>query len=191
MKVMTILGSPRKGGNTATVLDWVEDELRANHHVVDRANMVDYRVQGCMECYRCQGVSDEPGCSHDDDGNALFKRMISADVILIASPLFCWGFSSQIKPLIDRCYCLVTGYNDGRPNSLIENKRAVLLVTAAGPIEGNADLISETFRRFCDYLRCDFTAQLVVPFCSTRDALGEDVQARAKELAAKIMAVKV
>jgi hypothetical protein len=47
MRVMTILGSPRRQGNTAKVLGWIEDQLRAAGRQVDAANILDYHVQGC------------------------------------------------------------------------------------------------------------------------------------------------
>jgi multimeric flavodoxin WrbA len=54
MRIMTILGSPRRHGNTATVLTWIEDWLRSEDHEVDRANILDYSVRGCGECMACK-----------------------------------------------------------------------------------------------------------------------------------------
>ena len=54
MRVMTILGSPRRNGNTAMVLGWVEDHFRAAGHQIDSANMLDYEVGGCSECMSCK-----------------------------------------------------------------------------------------------------------------------------------------
>ncbi len=47
MRIMTILGSPRRQGNTAKVLGWIEEQFQAGGHEVDSANILDYRVQGC------------------------------------------------------------------------------------------------------------------------------------------------
>ena len=106
MRVMTILGSPRREGNTAKVLGWIEDRLRADGHDIDAANMLDYNVGGCHECLACKrGTVDL--CSIDDDANALYRRMVVADLVLIAVPVFCWGFPAQIKGLIDRMYCMM------------------------------------------------------------------------------------
>jgi len=54
MKVTTILGSPRKKGNTAKVLSWFEDEMKAQGHEIDRINMADSEVKGCLGCGSCQ-----------------------------------------------------------------------------------------------------------------------------------------
>ena len=106
MRVMTILGSPRRQGNTAKVLNWIEDGLRAGGHHIDAANMLDYNVGGCSECLACKKGAVEL-CRIDDDANVLYRRMAAADLVLIAAPTFCWGFPAQIKGLIDRMYCMM------------------------------------------------------------------------------------
>jgi hypothetical protein len=91
MQIMTILGSPRRQGNTAKILGWIEEQFRADGHEVDRANILDYRVQGCGECMACKKGTSEL-CSIGDDANGLYRRMVAADLVLIAAPVFCWGF---------------------------------------------------------------------------------------------------
>jgi len=68
MRIMTILGSPRRQGNTAKVLGWIEEQFRADGHEVDRANILDYRVQGCGECMACKKGTIEL-CSLGDDAD--------------------------------------------------------------------------------------------------------------------------
>ena len=84
-----------------------------------------------------------------DAGVEVFGRMKEADAIVYATPLYCWGFTAQVKPLIDRHLCLATGYGDPSTHkSHIESKRVALLVTAAGQEgKGNSDLITEVFKR--------------------------------------------
>lgn len=187
MKVMSILGSPRKNGNTAKALRWVEEEIRAKGHRVNRVDIVDFKVSGCIECYQCQEVADRPGCAQEDDGNSLLERMISSDAVLMASPLFCWEFSAQIKPLIDRGFSLVTDFGTPKHRSLLEGKRIALLVTAAGPEEENTDLICQAFLRYSRYLKCEVLEPLVLPLCTTPDAMGREVEEKARRLGRKIV----
>ena len=91
-------------------------------------------------------------------------RVLAADFVLYASPLYCWGFTSQIKAFIDRHYCLVKGYGTPECKSLINGKPIALLVTCGGPIEGNADLIQEMFERFSGYGQCKVVGKYIVPF---------------------------
>ena len=186
MKVLSIFGGPRKKGNTARILGWVEEELSDRGHAVERINMIDKNVAGCLGCSKCQEIPDQTGCVQNDDAPAIFEKMIASDAVIFACPLYCWGFPAQIKTIIDRGYCLVTGYDTGKPHSLVRDRASALVVSCAGPIENNADLIVETYRRFSDYVMIRPTTELVVPLCTTPDALGENVQQQAVEAAAKL-----
>ena len=181
MKIVTILGSPRKKGNTAKLLSMFEDKIQKRHDF-ERINITQYKVSGCIGCYKCKETNSEPGCVQKDDALAIFERMIQADAIVYASPLYCWSFTSQIKPLIDRHFCLVSG--DGAPehDSLISGKPAALLVTCAGPIEGNCDAIKHIFKGFTDYLKLESKGDYILPFCTTPESIGGEGDALSEKL---------
>ncbi len=186
MKVITVLGSPKYGGNTGRVLEWVEEALRADGHEVERVMAKDVDVRPCMGCYACQSVPDAPGCVQPDEGNALFSRMAAADAIVLASPLYCWDFTAQIKPIVDRCLCVATGYGSSDHTSILEGRRMGLLITCAGPEAGNADLVPVMFKRCCGYTKTVPAAELIVAGCESPDKLGDDVRRRAAEFAAQL-----
>jgi hypothetical protein len=166
MKVTTILGSPKIDGNTAKVLGLFE-ELIGQDHKVDRINIADSDIKGCVGCHSCQQVPDEPGCVQKDDVAGLFARMM--------------------KAFIDRHFCLATGYGTSDYESLVEGKRTALLVTCGGPIENNADLIQIVFDRLNDYGQCQVICRYVVPFCTTPDAIGPEAMETVKKMAADII----
>ena len=146
MRIMTILGSPRRHGNTAKVLGWIEEQFQADGHEVDSANILDYRVQGCGECMACKKGTVEL-CSIGDDANGLFQRMVAADLVLIAAPVFCWGFPAQIKGLIDRMFCMMD-FDGERPDApRLHGKRMALLLTGGGEEANNADLVVPGFQQ--------------------------------------------
>ncbi len=173
MKIITILGSPKKKGNTAKVLSMFEEEVGKNHEV-ERINIIQYKVGGCLGCYKCQEKTDEPGCVQKDDALLIFEKMIGADAIVYASPLYCWSFTSQIKPLIDRHFCLVSGYGTPDHDSLISGKPAALLITCAGPVEVNCDAIQGIFNGLADYFKLAAKGNFILPFCTTPDAIGDE-----------------
>ena len=185
MRVMTILGSPRRQGNTAKVLGWIEEQLRADCHEVDSAAILDYAVQGCGECMACKRGTVEL-CSIDDDANALFRRMAAADLVLIAAPVFCWGFPAQIKGLIDRMFCMMDfdGERAGVPR--LHGKGMALLLTGGGEEADNADLVIRGFEQLVQWLKGRMTGQLFVGGCTVPKDIGEDVKARAIEFATAI-----
>ena len=187
MKVTTILGSPRKKGNTATVLGWFEQEAKGQGHDIYKINIVGSDVKGCLGCRSCEKVSDYPGCVQKDDTMAIFDRMIEADAVIYASPLFCWGFTSQIKALIDRHFCLVKNYATPEHKSFLEGKATALLVTCTGPVKNNADIIQVLFDRINRFVKCNVIGKYVVPFCTTPDAMGSEARKIAKRMARDIL----
>lgn len=185
MKVMSVLGSPRRRGNTARVLGWVEEELAALGHEVDRADLADYEVRGCLGCYACKRSLETP-CVQRDDANALFDRVAAADALILASPLYCWGFSAQLKAFLDRGICLVVEFESAEHQSRLDGKRIALVATAEGPMEQNLDLLVTPYRLLCEYNRALAVGDLLVPGCTTPEALGEEVRAQAQALARTI-----
>lgn len=183
MKITAIQGSPRREGNTATVLSMFEERAAQQGHVVERMNVVDYQVKGCLGCEAChQGRDDELGCVQQDDADVIFNRILGSDVVIYASPLYAWDFSAQLKLLINRHYCLGKNYGSPDFRSLMEGKRTALLVTCGGPVANNADLIQELFDRLNNAYRCDVIGKYILPFCTAPDALGDDARKIAQDM---------
>jgi multimeric flavodoxin WrbA len=186
MRVMTIMGSPRRGGNTAKALHWVEDELARAGHTVDRADIIDYRVAGCDDCRRCK----EPGaqlCAVDDGANSLFRRMLAADTIVFATPLYCWSFPAQLKALVDRMHCMVEGFT-GAPNhkSRLAGKAIAMLMTAGGAYDKNIDLLVWGFENLQAFQQSRPVAPLILQFCTEPEKMGAAEEKRAREFAAAL-----
>jgi multimeric flavodoxin WrbA len=186
MRIMTILGSPRRRGNTAKVLGWIEEQFQADGHEVESANILDYRVQGCGECMACKKGSVEL-CSIDDDANGLYRRMVAADLVLIAAPIFCWGFPAQIKGLIDRFFCMMDfdGERPGVPR--LTDKPMALLLTGGGEEANNADLMIPGFQQLVKWLNGRLAGYCYFGGFTAPAAIGEDVKARAIEFAQTVV----
>jgi len=189
MKVTTILGSPKKDGNTAKVLGLFE-ELISQDHEVARIDIATSNIKGCLGCHACQQAPDEPGCVQKDDVLPIFEQMMGSDAVVYASPLYCWSFTSQMKAFIDRHFCLVTGYGTSDYKSLLEGKHTALLVTCGGPVENNADLIQAIFDRINNFGQCNVIGNYVVPFCSTPDSIGDEALEIVKKMAGDIIAAQ-
>jgi len=189
MKVTTILGSPKKDGNTAKVLGLFE-ELISQDHEVERINIATANIKGCLGCHACQKVPDEPGCVQKDDVLPIFEQMMGSDAVVYASPLYCWSFTSQMKAFIDRHFCLVTGYGTSDYKSLLEGKHTALLVTCGGPVENNADLIQAIFDRINNFGQCNVIGKYVVPFCTTPDSIGDEAMEIVKKMTGDIIAAQ-
>jgi multimeric flavodoxin WrbA len=187
MKITTLLGSARKKGNTATVLGWIEEELVSLGHDVDRIYLNNKAIRGCLGCAKCRENPDDIACVQNDDAVDIMGQMVSSDVILYASPIYFWGFSAQIKALIDRCYSLVTNYHKPGHTSLMEGKRIGLLVTGADSYEHNAEGMFTAFDRIVDFLLARKSGELYVGECGIPDELSEEVKDKALELARSLV----
>jgi multimeric flavodoxin WrbA len=163
------------------------EEIISKDHEIDRVNMSDCNVKGCRGCYACQRTSDEPGCVQQDDAGSILERIMDADAVVYATPLYGWSYSAQMKTLLDRHLCLVTGYGTPESKSLVAGKKLALLVTCGGPIENNADLIQANFDRIGNFLKGDAAGRYVVPFCTTPDKIGDQAMAIAKQMAEDIV----
>ena len=103
MRVLGIMGSPRIKGNTDILLD---EALRGAHSqgaeieklIVDKLN-----IAPCREYYGC---FRDGNCVIRDDMDDIYPKLLSAEGIIVASPIFFYGLTSQIKALIDRCQAL-------------------------------------------------------------------------------------
>lgn len=180
MKILTIMGSPRKNGKTAEALGMFEENMLSQGNEVERVNVVDYHINGCLGCYACVVKPNEPGCVQKDDLMLVFEKMFAADTIVYASPLYSFDLTAQLKPLIDRHFSLMK-------TPLLDGKQTALFVTCAGGVEGNADLVGEMFRRSFDGEKGIFHTKLageyVVPF-----SVSPDFKERAKSVADKMAA---
>ena len=180
MKIITILGSPHRNGNTAKILGWIEEELKSSGHEIDRINTFEHHINDCIACYSCQTQENMNKCAQsDDDVNSILGRMVEADAIVFSMPLYCGSFPAALKALFDRGMSHI---------SLFEGKNVALLVTCGGPIEDNADLVGPLFDRISTIYKTKKVGELIVPFCRKPDNIGEEVKEKAKKLAHKLVA---
>jgi len=186
MKITTVLGSPKTNGNTAAVLEMFEKKVPPEHRV-ERFNMVDVKVSGCKGCNACKKNPDDPACIQQDDAEKILNSIIAAGAVVYASPLYCWSYPAELKALLDRHYCLVTGYGTSDFRSLVAGRRASLLVTCAGPVENNADLIQTMFDRMSAFAQLDVVGKYILPGCTVPDALRENAEHIAGRMADEIL----
>lgn len=169
MKMLTLMGSPRKKGNTAEALRLFEEQA-SQFAQIQQVNVAFKNLKPCLGCWQCQ--TGEKGCVQKDDFNEILQQMVEADVILYASPLFSWGFSTQMKTLIDRHFNMVTGFLTGELSSKLAGKKVALLITAMGGLENNADLVQEVFRRLSEFAQTTIIGNYLIPFCPPPKGLG-------------------
>ena len=121
MNILILSGSPRKGGNTELLAEAFAKGASARHHV-EIVSVRDYKVNPCLGCNACfmtNGI-----CAQKDDMSVIYEKMNQTDMLVIASPVYFYGISAQLKAVIDRFH------NPIRDTFHIK-KMALLLVGAA------------------------------------------------------------
>jgi len=103
MKVLGIMGSPRRQSNTEILLDKALEGAREAGAEVEKVLASKLKISPCLEIYACRKDGD---CAIKDDMQLLYKKLLEADHIIFASPIFFYGVTSQAKALVDRCQAL-------------------------------------------------------------------------------------
>ena len=186
MKIITLQGSPRRKGNTAKVLSWIEEELIALGHNVESIFLNAKNLKGCLACGKCKEKPDSVGCIQKDDIPEILEKMTQAELVIFASPLYFWGVSAQLKTVIDRTYSLYVDYHQPSHSSLVEGQRQALLVTGAGPFENNAEAAFTAFGRIQGPHKAVNVGELFIGSCSTPDKLNDSIKEKTKVFANKI-----
>lgn len=139
-KVLILSSSPRKKGNSNTLCDQFLDGAKAAAHEVDRIFLAEKKINYCTGCSACSRTGK---CVQKDDMAQILERMVTADVIVLSTPVYFYTMCAQMKTLIDRT---VARYTE------ISNKEFYFIVTAADTNQSALDRTVEGFRGFTSCL---------------------------------------
>ncbi len=103
MRVLGIMGSPRRQSNTEILLDKALEGAKEAGAEVEKVLASKLKISPCLEIYACRKDGD---CAIKDDMQLLYKKLLEADHIIFASPIFFYGITSQAKAIVDRCQAL-------------------------------------------------------------------------------------
>ena len=160
MKVLGILGSPRREGNTEILLD---EALRgAGDHggLCEKVILRDLKITPCLEIYKC---AEDGVCAIQDEMQGLFPKIIQAERLLLASPIFFYSVPALAKAMIDRCQSLwVKKYILKLPVSPIADRKGVFISVAATPVKKLFDGVRLTVKYFFDAIDVAYSDELFV-----------------------------
>ena len=138
-KVLILSGSPRKGGNSDILCDEFAKGARKAGHTVEKIRVAEKNIGYCRACYACK---DTGVCVIKDDMADIMQKIIDADVLVLASPVYFYSIDAQLKTLIDRTVARWTEVAD---------KEFYYIVTAA---DGEKEAAETTVACFCGYAEC-------------------------------------
>lgn len=152
MNVLVLMGSPRKGGNTAALLEPFCEELIAGGAEVETVWLYDRDIRPCVACRACQQDWTKVGCIQQDDAQELFGKVQKADLIVLATPIYSFYCTPPMKALLDRLvYGMNKYYGGAKGPALWEGKAVALLMTCGYRPETGCDLFEEGVRRYCKH----------------------------------------
>ena len=129
MKILAVVGSPRKGGNTDTLVDRIVAGTKQERAKVEKVYLNDLTLRGCQACNRCRKDIDDP-CVLDDDMPPLHEKLRACDALIIGTPIYYFGPSAQAKLFLDRWYALAGREGQGHR---MKGKRIALAFAYADP----------------------------------------------------------
>lgn len=128
--IFVVQGGGRPRSNTAQLVEAFARGARDAGHAVEVASLLKHEVRGCLGCNACR--YGKP-CIQKDAFNDLAPRVLGADLVVFASPLYFWTVSSFIKAFIERFYCIAQE-DPAPPRGRYERypvRDSALLMTAA------------------------------------------------------------
>ena len=138
-KVLILSGSPRKGGNSDLLCDEFMRGAAEVGNEVEKIRVSEKKIGYCSACYYCQQSGGV--CAKKDDMAEIMQKMIDADVIVFASPVYFYSIDAQLNTLIDRTVARWTE---------VKNKEFYYIVTCADDDRESQERTIECFRGYAD-----------------------------------------
>ncbi len=139
-KVLILSSSPRRGGNSDTLCDEFMRGAKESGNQVEKIFLKDKHINYCTGCSVCS-LHGKP-CPQKDDANEIVEKMIAADIIVMATPVYFYTMSAQMKTLIDRT---CARYLE------IKDKEFYFIISAA---ETSIPMMERTIEGFRGFLDC-------------------------------------
>lgn len=138
-KVLILSGSPRKDGNSDLLCDAFMRGAIESGNTVEKIRVANKKIAPCSGCYYCSSHNGE--CAHKDDMAEILQKMIDADILVLASPVYFYSIDAQLKAVIDRT---VARWLE------VKNKEFYYIVTMADEAISSADTTLACFRGYAD-----------------------------------------
>lgn len=155
-KIIVLLGSPRKKGNSSKLAEQVAGGARAKGAEVETFYLNGMKIRPCQACMKCREEGSK-GCAVDDDMQTLYPKVREADAIVIATPVYWFNMSAQTKTFLDRCYALGADEYE-----VFRGKQFAILLSYADsdPFLSGAVNALRSFQDTCRYLRAEIVGTL-------------------------------
>lgn len=147
-----MVGSMRKGGNTDLLAQaFAEGEREKNE--VEILSVADYKVNPCIGCNSCF-TRENNTCFQTDDMLAIYDKLKTADIIAVASPVYFYGISAELKAIVDRLHTPM--------RNAFRVKKLALLLVGASSLPNVFDAIKLQYQLILDYFHLENIGMVLV-----------------------------
>ena len=157
MRIVVLQGSPNANGSTALLAEEFARGARAAGHTVERVDVADADVAPCTGCVAC---GYEGPCAQHDGMDRLRADILAADMLVLATPLYYYGMTAQLKAVVDR-FCSA--------NASITRRRlkSALLAVAWNADDWTFEALAAHYRTLVRYLDWDDAGMVLGYGCGT------------------------
>ncbi|MHC1722361.1 MAG: flavodoxin family protein [Aminipila sp.] len=170
MKIFLLNGSPRVNGNTQTALNQIIQGIQPNikETHIELLNVADLDLRGCMNCDSCR--KNDGNCVMSDDSIKIIEKIYDADIVILGTPVYYWGITSQLKVVIDKLY--------SKENQLRQQKKkfGVVVIGEASLDDIEYKLISNQFECISRYFGWDLIFNKSVSAFEEGDLAKDNIQ---------------
>lgn len=130
MNTVSLAGSPRKDGNTSTLLNHVLEKIEVKSKV-EHFNLSEIKFSGCAGCMICKDRTDY--CILNDELKPVLKKVMDSDLLILSSPVYFRDVTSFLKKFIDRTFSFVKPdfMTNPEPSRLDRGKKLLFIQTQA------------------------------------------------------------
>lgn len=146
-KILILNGSPRLHGNTTGLVDTFKQEAEKKGHTVSVFNLQKMNIHPCLGCFGGGKNPDKP-CVQDDDMQQIYPIYEEADILVLASPMYYWSVTAQLKMAFDRLFAVAekdANYNNPKKN-------CIMLMAAEGDSEDNFEPVKHYYHALLKHL---------------------------------------
>jgi len=166
-KIIGIMGSPRRNGNTHILLSRILEGAEAEGAKGDILFLNELAIHECDGCHACWEGKD---CRKDDDMNSMYPRIIESDGIIFGTPVYWYGPTALMKGFIDR----FVYFNCPENRAKIRGKPAVLAVPFEEEDPETAALLVAFFVKSLRYLEMNLNGTVLVPGVTRKGEIADN-----------------
>lgn len=155
MKVLSVLSSPKKHGNTAILLnEYLNGVKRSDAHAqIETVYLHSKNIQYCTGCDSCR-KSSRSQCVLKDDMQSIYQSVRAADALILATPVYAYNMTAQLKTFFDRLHAVAS--------KDLKDKKIVLLTTYGDSVEAASGTqnIVQSITMYSQYVKMNFIQNL-------------------------------